>query len=636
MGKVLRLLQLRIRTGQGWQEPPYDLDAQIVAITGPADTGKTSFAEALRFGLGEDIDNWRGEVDRHLREVELQIRLATRTYTLRRARSSRSVVTVTDEVGDLEGRYPVYAEPGRRGLSDWLLEELGLAEDFAATGGQLNFHNGILPFLFLDQDHIDQYIVMPEKQDAVRIAALKLMFGLTNPAQQARLTRIRQLDSEIRSREDKARIVARFLDDHHVTTAATVQTELASMTARRAEAEQRVQQLRAAANAGVVDADRWQTRLREANAVVAEAERALATANAKHDEAREYLSKINDGLRALSLLEDADPPPRATLSIPLGDTHCTRCEQQIMVTREPGACLQCGQALPGHKQLALRIRLQQQHQEATGEVTAAKDRLLIAQRVAEQAAVAMRELLAANHEQTKDAVAPHLDAVAAAAAELATTTQRVIDLRELADSLQRLTADRATIAELRQRRTELAEDPAVAGVGIHRAGDVFDWLNDTFHATLEAIKLPGYQGRAYIDPDQLLPYIDGMPFKARGGGGRTAVSIAYSLTLLTEAVEDDLTILPGMLVIDSPKKGLGATNKDDREFARRLYERFIEAMQRRGLSRDGRYERPFQLIIIDNDKPIVTGVKIIHTFTRGDGFIKNLPQTSDGQSQLFG
>ena len=31
----------------------------------------------------------------------------------------------------------------------------------------------------------------------------------------------------------------------------------------------------------------------------------------------------------------------------------------------------------------------------------------------------MRELLAANHEQIKDAVAPHIDAVAAASAELA-------------------------------------------------------------------------------------------------------------------------------------------------------------------------------------------------------------------------
>jgi hypothetical protein len=369
--------------------------------------------------------------------------------------------------------------------------------------------------------------------------------------------------------------------------------------------------------------------------VVARAETRLAAAHKQHEDARENLSEVNRLLRALSVIEDADPPDRVTLSLPLGDNNCTRCEQPITVQREPGACLQCGQALPGHKQLALRIRLQQQHQEATGELTAAEDQLRIAQRVADEAAVAMRVLLTANHEQTKDAVAPHLDAVAAAAADLAKIAQRVADLRELADSLQRLTEERADIAELRKRRTALAADPAEPGVGLYRTEQVFDWLNDTFHATLEAIKLPGYQGRAYIDPDRLLPYIDGMPFNARGGGGRTAVSIAYSLTLLTEAVEDDLTTLPGMLVIDSPKKGLGATNKEDREFARRVYERFIEAMQRRGLSGDGRYERPFQLIIIDNDKPVVTGVKAIHTFTREDGFIKNLPDANDGQEPIF-
>jgi hypothetical protein len=634
MGKVLRMLQLRIRTDQGWQDPPYDLDAQIVAITGPADTGKTSFANALRFGLGDDFHDWRGEVDLHLREVALEIRLGNRTYTLRRARSSSSIVTVTDEVGDLQGRFPIRANAGHTSLSDWLLSELGLAEVFAATGGRLDFHSGILPFLFLDQDHIDQYVIMPENRDDVRVAALKLMLGLIDPTRQARLTQIRQLDAEIRNRENKARVVERFLSDHRVTTASAVQDELAAMAVRRVEAEQRMQELRAAASAGIADAERWQTRLRQANTAVARAETDLAAARKQYEKAQRDLSRVNDLLRALSVIEEADPTDRATLALYF-EKNCTSCEQPLNIQREPGACQQCGQPLPGHKQLARRIRLQQQYQEAEGELTATEDQLRVAQDVADKAAAAMRELLAANHEQTKDAVAPHLDAVAAAAAELARITQRVTDLRELADSLRRLTEERAQIAELRSKRNSLAAGPDDPGVGIYRTEHVFDWLNEAFHTTLKTIKLPGYQGRAYIDPDLLLPYIDGMPFKARGGGGRTAVSIAYSLTLLTEAIEDDLTTLPCLLVIDSPKKGLGATNKEDREFARRVYARFIEAMQYRGLSGDGRQERPFQLIVIDNDKPVVPGVKIIHEFTRDNGFIRNLPEASSGQEPLF-
>ncbi|TYB49320.1 hypothetical protein [Actinomadura chibensis] len=634
MGKVLRMLQLRIRTDQGWQDPPYDLDAQIVAITGPADTGKTSFAESLRFGLGDDFHDWRGVVDLHLREVALEIRLGNRTYTLRRARSSSSIVTVTDEVGDLEGRFPVRASAGNTSLSDWLLNELGLAEDFRATGGRLDFHSGILPFLFLDQDHIDQYVIMPENRDDVRVTALKLMLGLTNPARQARLTQIRRLEAEIRSRENRARVVERFLSEHRVTTASAVQDELAAMATRRAEAEQRVQELRAAASAGIADAQQWQTRLREANTAVARAEIDLADKRKKHEKAQNDLDKVNELLRALSIIEDADPADRTTLEL-YSEKNCISCAQPLDMQREPGACQQCGQPLPGHKQLARRVRLQQQHQEAEGELTATEDQLSVAQLVADKASAALGELLALNHEQTKDAVAPHLDAVAAASAELARIVQRITDLRELAESLQRLTEERTQIAELRSKRDALAAESDDPDVGIFRPEQVFDWLNEAFHETLKTIELPGYQGRAYIDPDLLLPYIDGMPFKARGGGGRTAVSIAYSLTLLTEAIEDDLTTLPGMLVIDSPKKGLGATNKEDRQFARRVYSRFIEAMRRRGLSSDGRYERPFQLIIIDNDKPIVPGVKIIHEFTRESGFIKKLPKAGSGQEILF-
>jgi hypothetical protein len=47
-------------------------------------------------------------------------------------------------------------------------------------------------------------------------------------------------------------------------------------------------------------------------------------------------------------------------------------------------------------------------------------------------------------------------------------------------------------------------------------------------------------------------------------------------------------------------------------------------MQARGTIGDGRLERPFQLIILDNDKPKVPGISKTIPFAHGDGFIKNL------------
>lgn len=632
MGKVLRILQLRIRTDHGWQDPPYDLDAQVVAIVGPADTGKTSFVDALTFGLGAEVPYWRGLVHKHLREVELEVRVATRTYTLRRARTSKSHVEVTDEVGDPQGRFPVRRQPGQRSLSDWLLGELGLGDLFAAAGS-LDFPQSILPFLFLAQDTIDQYVIMPESRDADRVTTLKLLLGIIDPSDQEHVAMLRQLDNEIRGREKKARVIEKFLEATQATSAHAVRAELTAMTTRRTAAETRLAQLRQTANAGVADAENWQNRLREANAAVISAETQLGRAHKRHAELSDRLEEINKALQALKILEDADPAERVTLGLAF-DKNCTSCEQPLTMVRAPGCCHQCGQPLRGYQHLATRIQLQEQHQHTTTELTIAEDAVTLAQRAADTAQNTMHHLLTANHRQTKDSVAPHLDAVAAAAAEVAGINQRITDLTEVAATLRRLDDERAEIDSLRATRAARAARDDNPGVGIYRPDAVVDELSKHFDETLADIGLPGYLGRAYIDPERLLPYVDGEPFRSRGGGGRTAVSLAYSLTLLQQSLRDELTALPCLLVIDSPKKGLGA-NKTDQEFARRVYQRFLDAMANRGLIGDGRYERPFQLIIVDNDKPKVRGVRIVHEFTRGDGFIKNSIAPAGIQGDLF-
>ncbi|MER7859188.1 hypothetical protein ABTX61_08800 [Amycolatopsis japonica] len=124
--------------------------------------------------------------------------------------------------------------------------------------------------------------------------------------------------------------------------------------------------------------------------------------------------------------------------------------------------------------------------------------------------------MAAHHEQTRESVAPHLDALAAASADLARITQRVADLTETAAALWRLNEERAEIGNLRNAVAALDNDADVTevGVGIYRPHDVAERLNEIFHRTLTDIDLPRYAGRAYIDPSTLLPYVDGpaIPF----------------------------------------------------------------------------------------------------------------------------
>lgn len=96
--------------------------------------------------------------------------------------------------------------------------------------------------------------------------------------------------------------------------------------------------------------------------------------------------------------------------------------------------------------------------------------------------------------------------------------------------------------------------------------------------------------------------------------------MAYSLTLLSYTLEMDQSSLPALLIIDSPQKNLGHNQKDQELAPPGIYQKFLDALQTRGTIGDGCYESPFQLGIVDNDRPKVKGVSKLHKLDYGDGF----------------
>lgn len=638
MARTLRILHLKIRTEAGWQEPGYDLDAPVVAIVGPADTGKTSMLESISFALGADVPLWRGEVGQHLREVEIEIRLGNRTYTLRRARSSLSHVEVTDEVGDLEGRFTTTRRTGQTSLSTWLLRELDLADAFEATGGLLDFHNGILPLLFLNQDGIDQHIILPTSQNTERLAAIKLLLGLSSPDYEAQLASLKNIDAEIKNRERKARAVEQFLDQSDTTTANMVRVELKALANSEQAAATRLEQLKGTSNAGVLGAEQWRQRLSEARGALDEGEERLDRANKTRRTILKELEQVDESLAALSLLEATDPADGPTLNL-VSDHSCFECGADLnQSVPPPGCCRLCGRPLPGHRQLATRIHLQSQRQQIQDRLPAAEAEAEAAHTNADTARQQLASVLALYQAYSYDAVAPHIAGIAAAAEELAAVRQRAKDLRQIEFALNRQEDERAEIDSLRAKQRDRYAQLQERGVAAYRPDYVAESLNEIFADTLRDITLPNYTGRCHIDSTDLLPYVDGQPFASRGGGARVAVSVAYSLTLLKFTLEDPPTAIPSLLMIDSPQKNLGK-NDSDQGLARRVYNKFITSMQVRRQMDAGKYgERPYQLVIVDNDRPTVEGVHIVHEFQYGDGFIKDItfPQSeNDVQGALL-
>jgi hypothetical protein len=220
-----------------------------------------------------------------------------------------------------------------------------------------------------------------------------------------------------------------------------------------------------------------------------------------------------------------------------------------------------------------------------------------------------------------------VEAISYAAAELARIQQELASLDRIQDAHSRLSRQYDEITEIEKQQAERRQRLVLDSAKVRPLQEVLEHLNGLFRTITLGIGLPNSTGTARLDAETLLPLVDEQPFHKRGGGARAAVSVAYSLALLTYVREQKDAKLPAFLMVDSPQKNLGS-NQEDKALSRRVYQRFIDYMSELDTER---YKRPFQVIIVDNDIPadIARRVKVVN-FKRGNGFIRDLETLKAG------
>lgn len=631
MAARLQVRHVRVRTARGWQEP-YDLDDPVVAIIGPADTGKSSLLDSVAFAMGRDADGFRGVVDKHLREVEVGIRTRTGAYLLRRSRRGASRVEVTDESGTSLGRLPVKdGSDSGQSISSWLLEQVGLDDEFSAVrlpgGKTLDFPTALLPYCYLTQWDIDRHIIASPRMDDARHRVLRLALNLTTVQYERLSAEIKDADSDIARRRRRAMEIAAFLDDSAATRSGAVQEEIRVLREQEADARAWLAQVRQEVGAATRSAERERNLVREAREEVADAEASLDTLRKRHRSAQDRVGEWESALRELLSQEEA--AARVPVRPHLAELFCSNCGSSLHDRiPAPGQCYVCLGPLPPHRREAERARIEGNLGVAREDANQLEAQVLESHERAERAFENLQALIRVLDDRTRDGVTPYVAAISQATAELARIRQELSSLDRIQDAHSRLRRQFDEIAEMEKEQAERRQRLVINAANVRPLEDVLDHLNGLFRRIIRGISLPNSTGMARLDPETLLPLVDEQEFRKRGGGARAAVSIAYSLMLLTYTREQDDAKLPAFLMVDSPQKNLGS-NEDDMALSRRVYQRFIDYMGE--LDANKRFQRPFQLIIVDNDIPadIARQMKVVH-FRRGSGFIRDLEALDAG------
>lgn len=602
MSIKMRIDEMILNTNGG--DYRFSFTSPCTVLQGPVGTGKSSLLELIKFVMGGTAV-LTPVVRSEVRAVEAQVNLAGASLTLRRVLwHNAATVQVIDPRDDGEvRRLSVRPRPDQQSLSDALLETLGIPRvkipraRTRATGASVPLtFNDLYAYLYVEQQEIDRSVVHHTEvfREPKRRAVFELLFGLADADQLAAETELGLVRDALRAARERSTTVQHFL------ATASVQDEVAL--------RQRQLDLGAAATAAAADLDRLRAEvaasttahrgLREEVLAAEKVARVAAeAAQAAHAEVTRRVHLLAQFRIDLAREDKARSASRRLA--PLEFVVCPRCMQGLDDSRaQAGICLLCLQ--PDTSDMTAQL---DEPLDDSDEQSEELDRLL--DRARADAAAADAALARAEHQLT--AMRFHLDQVTAEA-----VAPRFQEIELLSASRARALADKEHIRNLLVFWAELhlLEEEAVrlegeqlrleqdiaAGRARRKARRVvLDELAELFEQTVLDLRVPWAQ-TATIDTTNYLPMVNDERFEslAVAGGTKTIVTVAYHLTLLAHALAHGDTLLPQLLVLDTPRKNLGS-NPNDKEMGGRIYQRIRTLVDA--------YHNEVQFIIADNDLP---------------------------------
>ena len=200
----MRLLRMNIAGFRGFAEPvEFDLDADVVMVSGPNGSGKTSFLDAILWGLtgsverigsNDDLVNRFGDFGDARVEIVLRSRAGSELVVVRRF-SGVETLTVTSDGVKKSGA------AARSSLSSLLCRDGGVSDDSLES-----LSRSLTRSVYLQQDRVNAFIQTDDAKKRFEIVGELIGVGRLNELN-------RQLDSSRRAWTKKTNAQKREADD---------------------------------------------------------------------------------------------------------------------------------------------------------------------------------------------------------------------------------------------------------------------------------------------------------------------------------------------------------------------------------------------------------------------------------------
>lgn len=601
MTTPIQIGQVRL-VGTSGDIAEYAFGSGINVIHGETGSGKTSLLQVIRWVLGGKASLSKAVQD-GVESASVRLRLGTSNYLFSRELGQTSLSVFEPDGTLVEVLASTRRRKHMRRSTDFLIEASGLpavrlSSQSSAREEEISFWD-YYEYMHLRQSEIDRSVMNHEEfyKDRKRKTVFELLLGLSNVEIAALKNRRDAAVDRRRSAERRLSTIQDFLDGVDILSAEETSARLSNLRAQLAAAQSELQELRQEGRHRNQSLDDRQFKLRTALEDSHQIARRIAELQAR------VSRRVESRFELESERERLTRGGTATDLLGTLEFHqCPRCLQAVEPYRfGDDDCYLCGQDEP---------RPAPEEEADTDAEFARIDGLLaeVDQLVREDRSELQRltarrrglDILTRDLGQELDRVSEEY--VGPLFEEIAALGERIGRLREsreaLAVNIELWGRHTETVKEIDQiglHVAELEQALEAAEATVERGRERLSDLSDLFDEIIEQLDMPWYSAPARIDSTTYLPIVNGVSFEELSSGGmKMMTNVAYHLALLTYGLAEQDTRIPSLLIIDSPRKNLGAT-PEDVAHTEEFYN-WIDGLVRA-------YTTNFQIIIADNDPP---------------------------------
>lgn len=577
-------------------------------ISGHTSTGKTSILEMIDYALGAHSHKSYIEIGNSCTHVELIILIGDEKFKIRRELFNfKAPVVIEDWRADKQeflfyNRYEIDVPSNPKSLSAFLIEKLGLA-NITISGQSFSFRD-LFKYCYIKQTEIDNEDILGEKtwmKDFKRKATFEIIFNIYDNALEeykrtldARKLEVHELALQITGIQD-------FLKTVDIVDSAACKGLEQKI---RSEISELSTQLTAIKN-GKSNMSSEAIALRRQ---IEEIKAKLVDLAEKRRDQEQYIKKLHLlHNQYLSEIEKKELAIQGYLTFNQYEfLLCPNCLRPVTRSDNAAVCCLCGSEKSDDAAETLILKneisaLKRKANELLKFIDAEDGKYDTIIHEIYELKASLSEAETELQHLSRGYIDPLMEQIEYINYEIGLKNRRLFELEKHSRMFQEI--DRLNEVFKKKKETIELLKSNIKGLSANAIDKqtLLEQLSNTLYSILENFEYPKL-ANAYIDEKRYLPYVRNRRYDDIGSlAGVTLITMAYYLALLIIGTADQY-YHPNLLIIDSPRKNLGAQNNndDDEEFKdEKIFNATIRSLYNIAESR----KDEIQMIVVNNGYP---------------------------------